>query len=305
MNSNLELPNTSIEDQVSLTHSYFLLGMLFEKVRNEPIYTQVHPLFLLHTAYTLQKEYSEAPEILNIWKYLVGINIPQLKELKKIQELFCIIAAMQDISQSDGHITAKFLEKYFANYLGKNISKIQNISVSLKKETHEVVLSKIIFEINNLVSSQKVLQKYPLIVRLISNAAISVNGLLPYPYLNIDFSEDQELVGISNKSVTKALEKCMREFDQLKNMHSMHLKRIATLGRVSGSAEKLYTYLLKKPVVTTKDVQSILGIAKPNALLMIDRFIEIGILCQMSTGERNRIYGHYDLLKIFDLNQIK
>lgn len=303
MSTNTETRAASLEDQTSLTHSYFLLGMLFEKIRNDTLYTQVHPIFFLYNAYSLQSEYSTPPEILNIWKYLVGIKISSLKEQKKLQELFCIIAAMQDLGQGQHNISYTHIEKYFSMYLSKDMGIFQNISFSLKKDTNDVVINSILSDINDLLDTNKALQKYSLITRLFTNLAISANGLLPYPYLNIDISEEN--AHVHNKSITKALEKCMRQFDMLKTIHSTHLKRISTLGRVTQSAMKLYSYLLKKPVITTKDVQRILGIAKPNALLMIDRFIEIGILCQLSIGERNRIYGIYDLLKIFDLHEIK
>lgn len=292
--------STPINDEIVRTHSYFLMGMLFEKLRSEQLYSQVYALFLLHHAYLLQKKYSSAPEPTAIWKYLTGMKISSAKEQKKLQLLFCYIAFMQDFTQFGSRITFKEFSKYFSSYVKKDIHSFEEISFPLIKETQSVLLESIPGNIQVLTEEHPLLQKYPIVLCLLANISIPANGLMPYSYLGIDLMEGR----VTESAISKALEKCTRQFDELKQMYTLHMKRIKTLGRVAHSAEILYAYLLKKPVITAKDVEKILKIAKPNASLMIDRFIEIGILSQVSIGERNRIYGNYELLRIFDLHQI-
>jgi len=67
----------------------------------------------------------------------------------------------------------------------------------------------------------------------------------------------------------------------------------------SGSA-MLLDYLLEQPLITSKRAIEFLGTTPANSQNAIDRLVEAGILTQLGTGKRNRIWQAVDVVSALD-----
>jgi Fic family protein len=64
--------------------------------------------------------------------------------------------------------------------------------------------------------------------------------------------------------------------------------------------ESLLWPLFEKPVVTAKDVESILNITKPTAHSLVDDLERVGILKEKTGLSRNRIFTLHEYLALFN-----
>lgn len=75
--------------------------------------------------------------------------------------------------------------------------------------------------------------------------------------------------------------------------------KLKDLGKKQTNAQDLLFYLFSKPVINYKAVGSLLGISTPTANKLIQNFVEMGILEEMTGYQRNRIYCFKPYLKLF------
>lgn len=70
--------------------------------------------------------------------------------------------------------------------------------------------------------------------------------------------------------------------------------------RRDSAAHRLLDFLLRQPVVDSNSTATHLGISTVNAQLAINRLVDAGILAQISTGKRNRIWLAKDVVSALD-----
>ncbi len=79
------------------------------------------------------------------------------------------------------------------------------------------------------------------------------------------------------------------------------IRKITNLGRSSEKSILLLNHLYKSPLVRVKDVEKITDLKNPNALVLIDRFVSLGILKETTGKKRNRIFAYQDYINLFEM----
>lgn len=78
------------------------------------------------------------------------------------------------------------------------------------------------------------------------------------------------------------------------------LDQIAKLGRSTEKGVRLYNYLFRTPMVRVKDVERILEIKNPNALALVSKLVDVGILQELTGRKRNRVFSFADYIALFE-----
>ena len=64
--------------------------------------------------------------------------------------------------------------------------------------------------------------------------------------------------------------------------------------------KELLKHLFAKPVITAKDVESLLGVSKPTATSLVNKLTEAKILIERTGYKRNRVYVLHEYLSLFN-----
>ncbi len=75
-------------------------------------------------------------------------------------------------------------------------------------------------------------------------------------------------------------------------------EKISTLGKKINNARKFLNFLFSSPVVSTKTVEKELEVTFRSAGLLIDDFVKLGILREITGQKRNRLFAFSDYLNI-------
>ena len=78
------------------------------------------------------------------------------------------------------------------------------------------------------------------------------------------------------------------------------MKRIFTLGRSVHKATLVFNYLFHTPLITIKDVEKITGLKNPNALALINKLVNLGILTETTGRKRNKVFAYERYIKLFE-----
>ena len=76
-------------------------------------------------------------------------------------------------------------------------------------------------------------------------------------------------------------------------------QKIVTLGKKTKTAQQLLNQLYGRPIIDSTDVANILEVNPSTALRMIDDFIKLGILDEMTGFKRNRIFIFSEYVNLF------
>jgi Fic family protein len=74
---------------------------------------------------------------------------------------------------------------------------------------------------------------------------------------------------------------------------------IQDLGSRAGNARKIVNFLYKKPVIRAEQVHDITGISMPSAYKLITELEKVGILQEITGGQRGRVYSFQNYLTLF------
>ena len=85
---------------------------------------------------------------------------------------------------------------------------------------------------------------------------------------------------------------------EIKELREKDLSLIQTLGRSVKNGNLLLNFLFEKPIISVKEAGSILKLTFPNAQVIINKLIEIGILSLLKDQKRNRLYVYREYLNI-------
>ena len=78
------------------------------------------------------------------------------------------------------------------------------------------------------------------------------------------------------------------------------IKQIAKLGRSTEKGMYLYEYLFRTLMVRVKDIDRILNIKNPDALSLVSKFVELGILKELTGFKRDRVFSFADYIVLFE-----
>ena len=103
------------------------------------------------------------------------------------------------------------------------------------------------------------------------------------------------LVGVieTAEKAVSTLEKIMALKGRIEKIH------IVSMGRRADTAMTLFHQLFKKPVLTVNDVQSMIDRSPKTAHDLVNHFIELNILKEITGYQRNRIFVFDEYLKLF------
>ena len=76
--------------------------------------------------------------------------------------------------------------------------------------------------------------------------------------------------------------------------------RISSMGLSSKKGMILLRRLFEVPLVRVSDVEKIVEIKNPNALVLVSKFVDKGILKEITGKQRNRVYSFADYINIFN-----
>jgi len=87
---------------------------------------------------------------------------------------------------------------------------------------------------------------------------------------------------------------------RIMELREKNMGQVARLGAAREKAIQLLAHLYTSPMVRVKDVERITGLANPNALALVKRFADLGILRETTGKPRNRIYAYSDYISAFN-----
>lgn len=90
-----------------------------------------------------------------------------------------------------------------------------------------------------------------------------------------------------------------RSFEEIVKLRAKCEKKIATIGKRSSKGLELLHYLFEHPTVDYKNVQACLEFTHPAANTMIQEFVRLKILKEITGGKKNRLFEFEEYLQIF------
>lgn len=102
------------------------------------------------------------------------------------------------------------------------------------------------------------------------------------------------LVGVRDTS-----ENAILTFKKIIQLRANAENKISTLGKKQVLAKKLLHFLFSKPIADAGDISEALEVSLSTALRLIDDFIRLEILIEVTGNKRNRIFTYEDYVKLF------
>ena len=75
--------------------------------------------------------------------------------------------------------------------------------------------------------------------------------------------------------------------------------KLLSLGKRINNAKKLITFLYRKPLINVKDVESVLNVTAKPANAIIQEFVKLGVLKEVTGYKRNRLFLFEEYYKLF------
>ena len=77
------------------------------------------------------------------------------------------------------------------------------------------------------------------------------------------------------------------------------MRIVEGFGRVAGNALKVVEQLHQRPLITVKEVQELTGVSYPSANQLVVRFVESGLLSEITRRTRNRVFRYGEYIELF------
>ncbi len=122
-----------------------------------------------------------------------------------------------------------------------------------------------------------------------------------YDRLN-DFRRNDDVEGWLKfflEGVVETSEKSVETARKIIKLRDSHLNKVASLGKSSEKGITLLNALYRTPIVRVKNVEKIVSLSNPNALLLVDKFVKLGIFQELTGQKRNRIFSYKDYVSLF------
>lgn len=101
------------------------------------------------------------------------------------------------------------------------------------------------------------------------------------------------------EGVRSTSENSIQTFKSIINLRSKTEHKIVSLGKKQALAKSFLQYLYSKPITDAADAATALDINVSTALRLIDDFIKLNILIEVTGYKRNRIFTFEDYIKLF------
>jgi Fic family protein len=154
--------------------------------------------------------------------------------------------------------------------------------------------------------------------RLLITLYLVVKGILKQPILYLsDFFEKNRLFYYDNlmrarthndinqwlkfflAGVIEISKKTVDTFDKLFQLQKSLEEKLQTFGSRTKEAKKVLEYLYSQPITDAIKIEKITGKSKATNYKLIADFVKIGILKEISGGQRNRLYAFKDFINLY------
>ena len=88
-------------------------------------------------------------------------------------------------------------------------------------------------------------------------------------------------------------------FDSIMQLQKQNDIKIQGLGSRAANAQKITNYLYVRPIINAEKVSELSGVSKPSAYKLISSMEKIGILKEITGGQRGRTYVFENYLSLF------
>lgn len=102
------------------------------------------------------------------------------------------------------------------------------------------------------------------------------------------------------QGITETSQRAVETARKIIKLRDWGLRQIAKLGRSTEKGMILYDYLFRTPMVRIKDVERIVNVKNPNALALVSKFVDLGILRELTGHKRNRVFSFADYIALFE-----
>jgi len=102
------------------------------------------------------------------------------------------------------------------------------------------------------------------------------------------------------QGIIETSEKAVDTARKIIKLRDYGVNQISKLGRSTEKGVSLYNYLFRTPIIRVKDAERILGIKNPNALALVSKLVDLGILRELTGFKRNRVFSFADYVSLFE-----
>ncbi len=102
------------------------------------------------------------------------------------------------------------------------------------------------------------------------------------------------------QGITETSEKAVETARKVVKLREHGIKQVAKLGRSTEKGMILYDYLFRTPMIRVKDVERIFDMKNPNALPLVSKFVDLGILRELTGFKRNRVFSFAEYISLFE-----
>ncbi|HCM60747.1 MAG TPA: cell filamentation protein Fic [Bacteroidales bacterium] len=99
--------------------------------------------------------------------------------------------------------------------------------------------------------------------------------------------------------VIETADKGIRTFDSILQLQKQVDQKVKTLGRGVANAQKITEYLYHKPLINAEKVSIVAGVSSPSAYTLIRNLERLGIIREITGGQRGKEYIFEEYLNLF------
>ena len=102
------------------------------------------------------------------------------------------------------------------------------------------------------------------------------------------------------QAIKECAEDAILTIDKLDALHQKNIAIINGLGRTTKNALLLFNYLEANPIIDIKKTSQVIGVSYNTVATQVKRFIDLGIIVQADSANRNRTFSykeHLDILR--------
>lgn len=101
------------------------------------------------------------------------------------------------------------------------------------------------------------------------------------------------------QGIIETSEKSVETARKIRELRDSHLNKVAGMGKSSEKGVVLLNILYKTPIVRVKDVEHFTSLSNPNALLLVNKFVRMGVLQELTGQKRNRVFSYKEYISMF------
>lgn len=94
-------------------------------------------------------------------------------------------------------------------------------------------------------------------------------------------------------------EKAVDTARKIRDLREDSVSKVTSMGRSAEKAMALLNCLYRTPIIRIKDAERLLSLSNPNALALVSKFVNKGILQELTGFKRNRVFSYVDYISLF------